>query len=170
MATKAISVNLDRSHFLNFQQYLNTTVNWDQATIDQLLNLGCIQVSSAFEQAIANVSGYTVISEDAADMSDGSDAKLSTVRLCSRGKVYAAKVDGIKNKTGLLRVQVYERKQNNFFYFVFPPNSYAHIPGSSNIEIPFNLDGSPKRVNKTKVNWWDWQVPTFHAMATWVTK
>jgi len=56
---------------------------------------------------------------------------------------------------------VYERKQDKFYYFLIPYSAYSHIPKTSNIEIPFNLDGSPKKINKCNINWWDYSKETF---------
>jgi hypothetical protein len=56
---------------------------------------------------------------------------------------------------------VYERKQDKFYYFLIPYSAYSHIPKTSNIEIPFNLDGSPKRENKCQVNWWEFSKTIF---------
>jgi len=55
----------------------------------------------------------------------------------------------------------FERKYNKFYYFFIPYSSYAHIPKTSNIEIPFELDGTPRRKNKCKINWWSHEVKSF---------
>ena len=70
-------------------------------------------------------------------------------------------VTGIYNKTGDLLVQVYERKQEKFYYFRIPYDSYCNIPKSSNIEIPFELNGSPRRHNKKQNNPWDYECDSF---------
>lgn len=128
-----------------------------------------MQVSTAFEQALARANGTEVVSTDSHDLSDGSDAKLVTVRTSSGGKTYSAPVHGFKNKTGPLRVQCYERLTNKFYYFVIPYWSYCDMSGKSTIEIPFELDGTPRRVCKGKkkwANWWDFEVKSFKKLAT----
>jgi hypothetical protein len=55
---------------------------------------------------------------------------------------------------------VYEREQDKFYYFRIPHRAYSHISSSSNIEIPFELDGTPRKVpmRPVKVNWWLYEV------------
>ena len=132
-------------------------------TVQMLLDIGLLQVSTAFENALANCGGHTVVSEDQADISDGSEAKLSSVRTNSFGKNYSANVSNTKNKTGMLRVQVYERKLKRFYYFLIPNSAYCQVSRTSNIEIPFLLDGTPKRYYSPSrlPNWWKFEVSSF---------
>ena len=166
MATKLENLPLELAHFEHFKMYIPDADWWDTPTVESLLKRGLIQVSTAFEEAIATVSGHTVVSENTHDVSDGSDTKLSSVRTSGYGKSYSAPVTNIYGKTGILRVQVYERKQNKFYYFAIPRESYSHIPRTSNIEIPFELNGTPKRDNRCTVNWWLFEELSFKAMAT----
>jgi len=168
MATKLENLELEVAHFRQFSKYLPGIKQCCEETIEHLLALGVLQVSTAFEQAIAKTAGTTVVSQDTADLSDGSDAKLSSVRTMSNGTCYSAPVCEIHGKTGALRVQVYERKQDKFYYFVIPNQSYSVIPKTSNIEIPFELDGTPRRVpagRRKYANWWDFEVKSFKAMS-----
>jgi hypothetical protein len=128
--------------------------------------MGIIEVSSAFERAIAEFTGTDVVSLDHADLSCGSDAKLATVRTCSYGKSYSAPVSGIHNKTGDLLVQVYERKQENFYWFRIPHEAYCEIPKTSNIEIPFDLSGKPRRKNTKTFNPWYHECDSFEEMCS----
>lgn len=164
MATKAENLHLDIAHFSAFQKYISTLKDLDQATILAMLQLGIVEVSTAFEHALADIMGTTVISKDWADLSCGSDAKLTSVRTSSYGTAYSAPVTNIKNKTGDLLVQCYERVQNKFYYFRIPNSAYSHIPPTSNIEIPFELDGTPRRINRCSVNWWKFEMPSFNAV------
>lgn len=168
MATKIEHVGLETAHFTNFVKFVPGIETMCDTTVRQLLSLGLMQVSTAFEHAIANVAGLRVTSTDAADLSDGSDAKLSTVRTSSGGKQYSAPVTNVKGKTGDLRVQVYERKQGRFFYFVIPNSAYCDLPAKSNIELPFELDGTPRRIPRREVNenWWNYEVDSFEEMCT----
>ena len=160
MATKMEHLDLEIAHFNNFSQYIPGMNKCCAKTIRHILQLGLIQASTAFEQALAHQMGIKVVSEDSNDLSDGSDAKLSTVRTYGYGKYYGAPVTNIKGKTGDLLIQVYERKLAKFYYFIIPYNAYKHIPTKSNIEIPFELDGTPKRIpsRAVKVNWWKFEV------------
>ena len=164
MATKQENLHLQIAHFKQFMKYIPGFNQMDASTVYELLSLGLIEVSTAFETAIANKSGTEVISQDHADLSCGSDAKLSSVRTASYGTVYSAPVTGIHNKTGDLLVQVYERKQDKFYYFRLQDISYCHIPRSSNIEIPFELDGTPRRHNKKQNNPWLHECESFTDM------
>ena len=163
MATILENLDLEIKHFENIWKHLDTE-HLCQKTAAWFLTNGLVQVSSVFELSIANVANLTVTSLNEADLSDGSDAKLVTVRTSSYGKNYSAPVSGIHNKTGDLRVQCYERKLDQFYYFVIPHQVYKHIPKTSNIEIPFNLDGTPKKKNNCQVNWWNWEESSFEKM------
>lgn len=164
MATRMQNLNLEIAHFNQFRHYIPDYNNLDPYTVNSLLQSGVIEVSTAYETAIANYSGTTVVSYDHADLSCGSDAKLSSARTCSYGTVYSAPVGGLYNKTGDLMVQVFERKHFTFYWFRFPNYTYQHIPKTSNIEIPFNLDGTPRRDNKKQINPWNYECSSFENM------
>lgn len=168
MATQLANLSLELAHFNHFKQYIRVLEGSCAFTLERLLQAGLVSVSTAFECALADLGGHTVIGTDAADLSDGSDAKLSTVRHTKRGRDYRAPIGGIAGKTGLLRVQVYERIHQKFYYFKIPYQAYCAIPRSSNIEIPFNLDGTPRRDSKgvrKYDNWWIYEVPSFQDLA-----
>ena len=164
MATKLENLELEIKHFRNFEKYLANAHRYCRETLELLLEDGIIQVSTAFEHALANVGGHTVVSYD---VSDGSEAKISSVRTSGYGKLYGAPIKGVSGKTGLLRIQVYERKQDQFYYFCIPRYAYEHIPRTSNIEIPFELNGTPRKIplRSVKRNWWNYEVATFEEMA-----
>lgn len=171
MATKIEHQDLEVAHFNHFKDRIEGMKDQDPATIEFMLQKGMTQVSTAFENALADFGGHELVSQDRGDLyRDGaySDAKLATVRTSGYGLRYSAPVTNIFNKTGSLRVQVYERKQNKFFYFVIPRRAYKHIPKTSNIEIPFEMDGTPRRIPSRPVrqNWWRYEVSTWEEMAT----
>jgi hypothetical protein len=158
MSTKLENLELDIAHFNNFKQNIPNFKDMDIKTVELLLNLGGLQVSTLWEQALATIIGCTVVSLDANDLSDGGDGKLSSVRTYNYQRSYGAPVTNISGKTGTLYVQVYERKQHKFYYFAIPYYAYCHITKSSNIDIPFSLDGTPRRRNSCNTNWWDYEV------------
>ena len=100
------------------------------------------------------------------DFVDGSDAKSSSARWSSNNTKYSANISDVANKKGLLRCVVYERQLDKFYYFLIPYSAYNHITKSSNIEINFNLDGTPKKNpgKNTIVNWWDFEVIDFNGI------
>jgi hypothetical protein len=170
VATKIENLSLEVAHFNHFKNFLPEVDTWCDRTLSDLLNMGAVQVSTAFEQALATVGSHQIVGHNCGDlMRDGvySDAKLCTVRLTSYGKSYAAGVTKIHNKLGSLRVQAYERKQQRFYYFVIPRCAYQCIPKTSNIEIPFELDGTPRRTpcRPVRVNWWQYEVNTWLELA-----
>lgn len=170
MATKLENLDLQIAHFNNFISQLPGIDQHCKDTVTYLLKLGIIEVSTAFEQVLGNIGGHAVVSKDKGDLYRNgkySDAKLATVRTSGYGKSYRAPVTNIHGKTGVLRVQVYERKQNKFYYFAFPRHTYKDIPKSSNIDIPFELDGTPRRVplRSVFVNWWKYEVPSLEIVA-----
>jgi hypothetical protein len=164
MTTKLENVVLDVAHFDNFRHLIPGYDKMDQWTIDNLLGLGILQVSTAFEHAIAAVGGHTVVSEDQYDLDNGNDAKLSTVRFSNNKRSYTAPISNVHNKTGTLCVQVYERINNSYYFFMIPKEAHEKIGLKSTIEIPFELDGTPRFMPKgvSKLpNWWQYQVPSF---------
>ena len=166
MATLSQHIDLEKKHFEKFKIWIPGIDNLCSKTLDQLLDNGIIQISTAFEHAIANAGKLQVESIHGADFSDGSDAKLSTARYCWNGKRYSAPVK-MKNKTGWLRIQVYERNYDNFYYFKIPFESYKEVKPTSNIEIPFEIDGTPKRQKHPQAiyHWWRYEVKDFLEMA-----
>ena len=118
MATLDIHLELEYAHFLNFRKYIPGYADWCPKTVSEMLKLGIIQVSTAFEHALAKVGKFKVVSEAGRDGSDGSDAKLASERHRAYGTAYSAYVSNTNGKTGKLRVQVYERIQNKFYYIV----------------------------------------------------
>lgn len=166
MATTYGSIAIEKRHFANFRQYFPRIGLMCSDTIDTLIDMGVLQVSTAFELAIANVADLDVVSTNAYDISDGSDAKLSTCRFSSYGKRYGSQVANTRNKSGTLRVQVLEPITDRFYYFVIPQTAHGLLTGSSNIEIPFEMDGQPKKnyVPRFLPNWWQFEVQTFEDM------
>lgn len=164
MATLDIHLDLELAHFENFKKYIPGYAEWCPETVSQMLKLGIIQVSTAFEHALAKIGKFKVVSEAGRDGSDGSDAKLSSVRLRAYGNAYSAYISNTKGKTGKLRVQVYERIHNKFYYFVIPHSLYQTV---KYLEIPFTLSGMPARVSNRcgKNKWWKCEVDTFNDLA-----
>ena len=68
----------------------------------------------------------------------------------------------IKTKTGNLRIVVYERLQDKFYYFNVPNHV---ITGLTAVRIPFDLDGTPRRYYKRnitqKTKWWAYECESF---------
>ena len=154
MATKQEHRSLDRAHFNHLKKHIpGYQKNYD-ICLNWLLGIGAIQVSTAAEYAIANQIGSRVIGHNRADLNCGSEVKLATARISSYGRSYSAPVTNISGKTGDLLVQVYERHRDSFYLFRIPHSSYSHIKSSSNIEIPFYLDGEPRKSN----TWWQYEV------------
>ena len=170
MAVKMEHLPLEVAHLDNFKNYIPGFSQLCTNTVHTLTSLGGLQVSTLFEHALANAGGHNVVSLNKGDLEKNglfSDAKLSTVRETRFKQQYSAPVSGIFNKVGTLRVQVYERKQHKFYYFAIPYDAYKHIPKTSNIEISFFLDGTPRRIpsRAVMVNWWDYEVIDFATMA-----
>ena len=97
------------------------------------------------------------------DYDDYSDAKYLSVGFQDpkyNPKRYAARLiwEGLKNKKGALRVVVYERIQNQLFYFYFPRRFWKQW---KNLEIPFDVNGDPKDSNK----FWAYEVDSFKELA-----
>ena len=133
--------------------------------IKKLVDDDIIQTGQLFEKAISVQCKLLRESSYGKDFANGDDAKLVSVRTHGHGKTYSAPVNKIHNKRGWLLVAVYERKQQNWFYFRIPYRAYKHIPKTSNIDIPFEADGTPRRKNNCSVNWWKHEVSTFKELS-----
>lgn len=166
MTTKLEHIDLDVAHFNNFRHLIPNYDKMDEYTINNLLGHGILQVSTAFEYAVAKIANTTVVSEDTNDLDNGNDTKLSTVRFNGKHKQsYSASVSNVHGKTGTLCVQVYERINNLFYYFMIPKSEHSKIGENSTIEIPFEQNGMPRMIplrNTRLPNWWNYQVPTFN--------
>jgi hypothetical protein len=167
MATKVEHIILESKHALNIINHVPEVIaGMCPETVQKLINRGLMQVSTIFEHATAHIRNTTVVGEDQMDLGDGAECKLTSVRTSSYGTSYSAPVRSISGKTGDLLVQVYERKLDKFYYFVFPYSTYCHIKKSSNIEIPFNLDGTPRPATHRGTNtWWKYQVESFNDLS-----
>ena len=64
MATKQDNLHLEIAHFNQFKTWLPGYQNMHHLTVHDLLAMGLIEVSTAFETAIAHASGTEVISKD----------------------------------------------------------------------------------------------------------
>ena len=157
MATKPQSIWTETAHFNNFRKYIPAFEGMCDITVDHLLEMGVIQVSTAYEHALANLGNCEVINANHCDLSNDGEAKLTTTQL-HRGKV-DAHVHNITGKTGHLLVQIYEQFTDKFYYFSIPHHAYL---GLRVLEIPFNIDGSPKRNTK----WYRYEVDSFESLAT----
>jgi hypothetical protein len=125
-----------------------------------------IQLGQLLEKAISVQCGLVRESTAGRDFLNGDDAKNVVVRTSNYGSSYTANVSSIHNKTGWLLVAVYERKQKKWYLFRIPHHAYCHIPKTSNIDIPFELNGDPRRIPKRcdSANWWQYEVKTFKSL------
>jgi hypothetical protein len=179
MATKLENLKIELAHHNNLEPYLlkfqstqypgfkmcKKTKQYQQF---KLFN-GHIQVSSEFETVMAYLCCTNVVSLNDKDLGNGADCKLTTVRHSSHHTTYSAPVGDIFYKKGTLYVSCYERIQNKFYYFAIPRFAYCTIPKSSNIEIPFELDGTPRRIpagKRTYANWWEYECTSLVDMST----
>jgi hypothetical protein len=133
---------------------------------DDMVERNFINLPTIMENAISIINGSTVVDQISCDLSDGSDAKFSSVRKRNQGKIYSANIAGFKNKTGLLRIQVYESKYDKTYWFCIPHEIYSQV---NEIEIPFLLTGEPDRNKRQKhLNfcWWNYEKFSFYEMAS----
>lgn len=128
----------------------------------RLVHDDILQFGQLLEKAIEVQCKLVRESTEGRDFSNGDDAKCVAVRTCSHGTQYGAPVTQIHAKRGNLLVCCYERKQGKWYFFRIPHRAYKHIPKTSNIEITFELDGTPRiptRLGAT--NWWRYRVNSF---------
>lgn len=95
---------------------------------------------------------------------DPSVDKKVTARIHWDGTSCSAAIGSFSDKTDGMRVEVYEPNTDKTYYFVFPYASYKHLPDTTTIEIPFNIDGTPRRQHR----WWEFEVGSWANMCTTV--
>ena len=161
MSTKANQQESDIAHIMHVRPWLKGT-DYEDIT-ERMIRGGGLQRSTLVEIAVAKVGGYDLLQEDSYDNSDGSDTKSVTVRKRSSGQTYSAKISDISNKTGLLRVQVWEPCTDKFYYFAIPHE--VHSIAKNDLEIPFKRTCEPHRNSKnSKIDLWKYQCNTFEEM------
>ena len=130
--------------------------------MQKLVGDDIIQFGQLFEKALEKQ--LKLIRESTAhkDFKEGEDAKCVVARTHSSGAAYGANVPKTHSKIGPLLISLYERKQKKWYFFRIPNYAYCHISKSSNIEIPFELNGDPRKTN----HWWQWECSKFENMAT----
>lgn len=133
--------------------------------IMNLTKKGMITVSSFLEVVVAERAGVEVIREDSHDLSDGTEVKYATSRKRDQGATHSAKVSGLTNKTGTLRVMVLEKMTQQFYYFLIPHDEYA---GKDHFEITFDITGAPRRIPHGLAgnNVWQYEVSSFDEMCS----
>ncbi len=140
------------SPFSAFVNYIQRTILEKFIEREIITNMGPI-----LEETIST---YGKIKRDntiGRDFIDGSDAKYGITRYHSGGSSLGVNIRNVHRKKGHLRILVYEYVTKKFYFFMIPHSAYQHIRKSSNIEIPFELNGTPKRSN----HWWHYEVKTF---------
>lgn len=159
-----LALDIAKFELLWPRAYPNATKE-ETAHARALVEADLIQLGQLHEVAISTVTGMVRESTVGRDFTCGDDGKLVSARTCWNGKVYSAPVTGISAKRANLLVSAYERKQARWYFFRIPRSAYENVLNSSNIEIPFDLDGNPHRINKCKVNYWNYEVPNFESLA-----
>jgi hypothetical protein len=176
VTTQLSNLEFDIAYYMHLKSYLdkisgasNLSTPLCYSTLEWMLTNGMVQVSTIFEQVMAVLTNGNVTSKDSHDLSNGADCKLTTARFTNYKSHYKARVGDVYNKTGTLYVLCFEKLQKNFYYFAIPSDAYSKIPKSSNIEIPFETDGTPRRTPagyRKYVNWWNYECESLEDMAT----
>jgi hypothetical protein len=119
-----------------------------------------VQFGQMFEKALEVQCNLIRESTAGKDFVTGQDAKCIVARTSNYGQGYSAPIFKLQAKTGDLLVSCYERKQDKWYLFRIPYSAYKHISKTSNIDIPFELDGTPRKVpsRAVKRNWWTYEV------------
>ena len=148
---------------LAYPQYAKSAAVYQ--AIKQLMLDDILQLGQLHEQAISKQAKGKMLRESTVgkDFYNGDDAKLISVRTSGYGQVYSAPIAGIHAKTGNLLASCYERKQKKWYFFKIPYHAYKNIPKTSNIDIPFEMNGDPRRIPRRSnaYCWWDHEVKTF---------
>jgi len=139
---------------------LHSKIPFLSALIRNFVKDEVISTAHLWEKAISVQLNLIRESKIDKDFQTGEDCKLVSVRTSSYGGSYSAPITGINRKTGNLIVACYERKKKKWYFFKIPHEAYKDIPKTSNIEIPFEMDGTPRRTPlgaRVYANWWDFE-------------
>jgi len=136
-----------------------------------LVTTGEIQIETLLENALVAASQglYQRVATNYQDFTDGSDAKKSISQFRNNDHVRdcwmnAAPVRNISTKTGLLRVLVYSKVPDKFYFFAIPPVAYKNI---SIIEIIMDTSvGYKDPVGIPRGKWTKCMVEDFTELAT----
>jgi hypothetical protein len=73
-----------------------------------------------------------------------------------------------KNKTGPIAAVVTEQLTGKQYYFFIPESAYSQASANA-ISVPFNADGTPRKVPRSATylpNWWSYEESTFSSLCT----
>jgi hypothetical protein len=100
------------------------------------------------------------------DFQDGSDAKYAEVGYY--GSSAYATLGGFKNKTGPLRVAVFEPKNNKNYFFTIPHEVYfPYTKNDDSLKFWFDKNGNPRDPLKSgRVNLWNYKCSSAEWAAT----
>lgn len=122
--------------------------------------MGIIDTGELAEQAIAKLGEIKKSAKNTKgqDFSDGSDSKYATVGYYPSNKSAYVTISGLSNKTGTLRLHVFDKKTGKNFYFKIPYKHYKErVETNTNIKFLFNYkDGSPKHPKHGR-DWWQFE-------------
>jgi len=138
-----------RNKFLTLNDALKFLWQQDLINVGELAEKAIVKKSKKkLEKNKKNAKG--------SDFKDKSDSKYSTV-FYDKSTNYAT-VSGLKNKTGKLRVMVYEPKTQKNYFFIIPHKVYAPYQHTGDsLKIYFTKDGQPRTVYRetnTRPNLW----------------
>jgi hypothetical protein len=136
-----------RNKTLTFNDALKFLWQQDLINVGELAEKAIVKKSKKLVKKKKNAKG--------SDFKDGSDSKYCTVFYDSTN--YAT-VSGLKNKTGKLRVMVYEPKTQKNYFFIIPHNVYRPYQHTGDsLKIYFTKDGQPRKTQRetnTRPNLW----------------
>jgi hypothetical protein len=145
---------------LAFSRYeLSKSMTFEDA-LEILWDRKLIAKGEMAEQALVKQSYGILVkhsyNKKGSDYTDGTDSKYTEV--CYYGPSAYATLGGLKNKTGTLRVMVYEPKTKKNYFFLIPHKIYAKygVKGDS-MKFWFTRDGqprSPTNSNAVKPDLW----------------
>lgn len=88
------------------------------------------------------------------DFNDGSEHKYITVGYHSGYKCGRAQITALQNKTGLVRVMVFEPKTATNYYFRVPHRVYSKVASP---KVYFDSQGRPRSPSRTGANFDMWK-------------
>lgn len=93
----------------------------------ETINPEWFDVSLLLEEAMAYVGGYDWVNLPHMDFSDGSDCKSSTVNERKRGLIDRVISHGGKEKSGMLRVVIYNSISQKVMYYALPKKAWISM-------------------------------------------
>jgi len=143
---------------------------YEVESLKKFTSRGLVDTSTLFEYIYSKIHDLEMVKAPTHDLicrktGRKIEAKLRTPRFNSYGKSYGVNIEprskaGSHRKEGDIVSLVLEPMTRENYFFYIPEKEHQKVALTSNIEIPFNIDGTPRRIPlkmKRLPNWWEFE-------------